>query len=235
MIHVLKNWSQVGQAIGYLSSLGTDKQNRVYHGTPVKNWDLAQLANVLKNENKDIRILDMGCGGSSFLRFCYVNKFRNVYGIDLTIHFQDRWQQLMYFKNNNFRLPYHLLEQDITKTNFEDYSFDFLVCLSVIEHNVNLDKFLEESCRLLKKNGLLYISTDYWDKKIDTSDAPSMYGAEPGQDWNIFSKEEINSFIQSAKRYGLLLKKEGIPNVGKPIIEWNSKKYTFLSMVLIKK
>lgn len=234
MIRILKDWSEVGLAYEYLTSLDDNKSYRVYHTTPMKNWDLAQIVELLKNKDKSIRILDMGCGGSNILRYCYVNKFKKIYGIDLTIHFQDRWQQLMYWKNNHFHLPYHLSSQDITKSNFPDNFFDILICLSVIEHNVSPHDFFKECARLLRKHGTLFLSTDYWNPKVYTSDAPSIYGAMPGSDWTIFSKEEIADLICIASRYGLKLLKPGFPKIGKPVIHFNTKKYTFLSIVLVK-
>lgn len=235
MIKVLQNWKEVGEALGCLTSIGHDRNTRVYHSTPAKNWDLAQIAKLLKNKNKNIRILDMGCGGSSVLRFCFRNHFTRVYGIDLSINFTDRWQQIMYWKNNGFKLPYRLSAQSVTKTNFPNNFFDTLICLSVIEHDVDLEKFFLESERILKKRGILYISTDYWETKIETSDAPVNYGTEAGKEWIIFSREEIKRLIKLADNCGLKLRKKGFPRVDKRVVNWNTKDYTFLSMEFIKK
>ncbi len=233
MISVLRSWSDVGNALGYLMDLGTDKNTRTYHTNPLKNWDLAQIARLLAHQKKNVRILDMGCGGSNVLRYCHRNKFANVYGIDLTINFQDRWQQLMYFKNNRFRIPYHLSTQSVTQTTFENNFFDILICLSVIEHNVNLEQFFIECSRLLKKGGKLYLSTDYWDKKINTSDAPGNYGLLEN-DWTIFSKKEIIEIIHIAKSERLILENKKIPDTNQPVVHWNTKKYTFLSIIFTK-
>jgi|SRR3989344_2156603 len=235
MIKILQNWREIGDAIGYLNSLGDNKLTRIYHTNPVKNWDMAQIASILRNKPKNIKILDMGCGGSSVLRFCFKNKFKYIYGIDLTIDFHDRWQQLMYWKNNNYRLPYHLSVQSVTKTNFKNHFFDILICLSVIEHNVILEKFICESSRILKKGGYLYVSTDYWENKINTFDSPVNYGIKPGKDWSIFSKQEIKNFILIAGNYGLELVKKEFPQVKQQVINWNSKNYTFISILFIKK
>lgn len=231
MIQILQNWGQIGEAIGYLYSMGKDKSKRVFHGTPLKNWDLAQIAKLLYGKSKLIYILDMGCGGSSVLRFCHMHGFKKVYGIDLSIGFQDRWQQLMFWKDNRFQLPYHLNSQSVTKTNFPDNFFDLLICLSVIEHGVNVADFLKECSRILKGNGLLYISTDYWPTKINTFNAPLNYGSNPGEEWNIFSKNEINQLINKAYDLGFRLKRKQIPKSGAPIVNWNRKKYTFLSLL----
>ena len=235
MISILSSWSQIGESIGYLHALGTDKLSRVYHTTPLKNWDLAQVAKLLNGRNRKIRILDMGCGGSNVLRFCYRQKFSNVYGIDLTINFHDRLQQIMYWKNNNFKLPYHLSSQSVTQTSYDNEFFDVLICLSVIEHNVSVSDFLNESSRLLKKGGILYLSTDYRENKIDTSQAPLNYGGQAGKEWNVFSRKKIVELIERAKSYSLDVKDSRLPHIRDYIVEWNSKKYTFLSLVFIRR
>ena len=57
---------------------------------------------------------------------------------------------------------------DITATTFNDNFFDAVTCLSVIEHGVNVDSFFREMKRIEKPGGILVLSTDYWDSKIDT-------------------------------------------------------------------
>ena len=235
MVNVLKNWGEVGEAIGYLQNVGRDKKTRSFHSTPVKNWDLAQVAKILLPKKRAIRILDMGCGGSSVLRFCYRYGFTNVYGIDLSINFHDRWQQLMYWKNNGFRVPYHLSAQSVTKTRFPNNFFDVAICLSVIEHNVSLSDFFADAARVLKPGGILYVSTDYWENKISTVTAPLNYGTEPGVEWNIFSKTEIHELIKIASKFHLNLNNKNIPKVDEPIVFWNTKRYTFLSLLFTKK
>ena len=56
---------------------------------------------------------------------------------------------------------------DITAMPYNDGAFDFIACLSVIEHGVDVPKFLSEAARVLKPGGHLFISTDYWQKPID--------------------------------------------------------------------
>ena len=55
--------------------------------------------------------------------------------------------------------------QDLEKTNFNDNMFDFYIVV-VIEHGVNIQNYFKEMNRILKKDGILLTSTDYWPDKI---------------------------------------------------------------------
>ena len=52
--------------------------------------------------------------------------------------------------------------QDLEKTGFQNNTFDFVTSLSVIEHGINIENYFKEMNRILKKEGLLLTSTDYW-------------------------------------------------------------------------
>lgn len=82
-------------------------------------------------ENK--RLLDIGCGDRSF-----INSFKKlqVIGIDKKLGY------------------------DVEKgLKFKDESFDYVTLLAVIEHISEPRKLLSECRRVLKKNGLLIITT----------------------------------------------------------------------------
>ena len=44
--------------------------------------------------------------------------------------------------------------------------FDYVTSLSVIEHGVNIEKYFREMSRIIKSNGYLLTSTDYWPDKL---------------------------------------------------------------------
>jgi ubiquinone/menaquinone biosynthesis C-methylase UbiE len=56
--------------------------------------------------------------------------------------------------------------QSLEETNYQSNTFDFVTSLSVIEHGVDIHKYFMEMNRILKKDGLLLTSTDYWLEKI---------------------------------------------------------------------
>jgi ubiquinone/menaquinone biosynthesis C-methylase UbiE len=96
----------------------------------------------------------MGCGGSQVLRLFYQKGFVNCTGIDLSVSRQDRSIRF-HLMLHNHRSPYKLMKMDLMNTTFPDSYFDFVVTVSVIEHDVNIDAFLKESYRILKTGGIL--------------------------------------------------------------------------------
>lgn len=229
MIRVLQSLDEVERAISALPKKGLS-----LHGDPVKNWDLIQIDEILEEYEGDIHILDMGCGGTacSVLKFLCNRGLTNCYGIDLSISIEDRLTQIWsMIKNKRIRSPFKLMRGDLTRTQFLSNSFDFIICLSVIEHGVNVESFLEEAGRLLRSQGTLFVSTDYWEPKILTNDS----GNPLGLDWNIFSKKEIESLIDKARKHNLRLKSEAnIPLPKDKVIHWNGKEYTAISLVFKK-
>jgi len=225
MIRVLNSWEDLGKSIGKLQ-----KARCGYHGDATKNWDLSQINEIFRNYEKDIRILDMGCRASHILRFAYERGFRNCIGIDLSISIEDRLSQVqLMLRDKTLRRPYRLMKMNLMKTTFPDHYFDFIICLSVIEHGVNIDSFLKESSRILKNGGTLFVSTDYWEPKINTDDS-QLFGLK----WNIFSRREIEDLIGLAKNYGLMMDSCEIPPVGEQIIHLLGRNYTFISLFFRK-
>ena len=125
-----------------------------------------RLSDLLNNYQKNAHILDMGCGGSQVLRLLRERGFYNSIGIDLKISNYDRLMKLYRIARDR-KSPYKLKTMDMTKTTFSDSYFDCIFTVSVIEHGVDLEAFLKESNRLLKVGGRLFITTDYWEPKID--------------------------------------------------------------------
>ena len=51
---------------------------------------------------------------------------------------------------------------------FEDNTFDFVICLAVIEHIKDPSLFLTEVFRVLKSKGIFYLTTPNWHYSADT-------------------------------------------------------------------
>jgi 2-polyprenyl-3-methyl-5-hydroxy-6-metoxy-1,4-benzoquinol methylase len=88
-------------------------------------------------ENKT-KVLDVGCA-DKFLEKSFLEKNISYTGIDI-------------------------VDCDLNKDkiNFPDNTFDFIVCLALVEHISNTENMFNEFNRVLKKKGILYITTPNW-------------------------------------------------------------------------
>lgn len=226
MIKVLTSWGDV------ISSIKKLQQDQCFHSDPLKNWDLSQIGEILDLMPRSTKILDAGCSENqcSVLRYLRKKGFYDLTGMDLYISIEDRIQQLLpMLKEKRLKPPFRLFKGDITKTKFRDRSYDAIICLSVIEHGVDLKAFLKEMNRLLRLNGVLYISTDYWPEKVKTDETKPW-----GLNWSIFSRQEIINILKIAGEMGLTIQGHEIPETGEPVVRWSAKEYTFLSMLFRK-
>lgn len=96
-------------------------------------------------------ILDLGCGegyGSKILS----EKFERVIAVDKDI-------SVFTTSRDNFHNSCIMKLCAIENLPFKDRTFDTICCFQVLEHIENYEIFLEESKRVLKKSGVLLIST----------------------------------------------------------------------------
>lgn len=86
---------------------------------------------------------------------------------------------------------------DLMNTPYKNDSFDTITCLSVIEHEVDYDSLSRESSRLLRKGGVLYITFDYWNPKVDTTGI-KLYDLS----WNILDAADVSRLEVSLGHHG---------------------------------
>lgn len=119
---------------------------------------------------KDSVVLDAGCGlGRSTIDIGNQN-VRQVIGIDNdsqliyeanAIAGGHREQLLSYPCNGNYRF----IQGDALHLPFENESFTFVSCINLIDRVDNPAKCVQELCRVLKKNGILFMVDPYdWDE-----------------------------------------------------------------------
>ena len=124
---------------------------------------------------------------SPLLVWLYQFGYRKLHGIDLV------------YDEPGYRGPILFQPMDLTKTTFEDGSFDAIACLSVIEHGVDPAAYLREVMRLLKPGGVLVTSTDYWREPVDTAGVEA-YGGPV----RILDEAAIRSLLAEARRQGFV-------------------------------
>ena len=217
------------------------------HPDQVKSWDTWKMINFIKCKGEiNSKILDVGCNGSPVLPYLHQLGFKKLFGCDVDLkirkrHFLKRIKNRATGENPDFLINaflenkdknYDLSIQDLEKTDYPENSFNFITSLSVIEHGVNIKKYLEEMSRILKPGGFLLTSTDYWDVKIHTES--NVYDRPEGD--KIFEKEEIQNMLKISKDYGLELFEPMDFEYEDKVVHWKKtdRDYTFLFFCLIK-
>lgn len=213
---VLRHSADIERTVSALGAAGLP-----IHPDPVKNWDsLLAISAIARHTGPDARILDAGAMTySMFLPSLYRLGYRDLTGINLVFPRAMRYGPIRYEPG------------DITATRFPDGHFDAIACLSVIEHHVDTDRYLNEMARILKPGGLLITSTDYFDPPVDTA-GRTAYGAPV----HIFTRPEIEAFRDAADARGLRLTGELDLTCAERVVHWRQLdlRYTFVLMTMRK-
>ncbi len=128
-----------------------------FYSVSLSGEERENAINLLINNGitKDAKILEIGCGGGSFIDIL-VNRFgfNNVLGIDLNkkaVEFARR------FRNLNVK--------NINVNDFNnDERFDIVISIESIEHANDLNNYMRTIKNNLRKGGYLLISTPYNDR-----------------------------------------------------------------------
>ena len=161
----------------------------------------------IKNANKPlkgIKILDIGCGGGLLSEpMCRLGA--NVTGIDASK--KNIEVAKFHAKKNKLKIDYKIASPEILNTKVK---FDVILNMEIVEHVENLNFFVKESSKLLKKNGIMFIATL---NKTLKSYVFAIIGAEyilkwlpiGTHDWDKFVKP--NELINISKKNNLSLNK----------------------------
>lgn len=119
---------------------------------------ILRLLNIIRdkfNLNKNIKILDHGCGGSYSLIYLFALGYENIYGIDIGEDSQElnNFLSIIAKKKIIRRFVY-----DGKILPFQDLFFDLIFTQQVLEHVSfsNQKIFLKEENRVLKVGGIAY-------------------------------------------------------------------------------
>lgn len=202
----LCNSSEINECTIYL-----DENGYACHPINAKNWDIAHIISNLTDGN----FLDMGSSDSYILENVVRKGIKGEkYGIDL-------------------RPPNEPIESvnyvvgDLMHTKLKDKFFKNITCLSVIEHEVDFDKFASEVSRLLMDQGKLYLTFDYWEPKVISQ--TKLYGLK----WNPLDRNDVNLLVKTLKSHNLNLVQNIEWKTGEAVINPmnhspdSTKSYTF--------
>ena len=209
----LCNESEINECTTYL-----DENGYICHSINAKNWDIAHIVTDLSDGN----FLDMGSSDSYILENVIKKGVKGEkYGIDLR-------------KPDNPIEHVNYIVGDLMNTTLKDNFFQNITCLSVIEHEVDFDKFALEVSRLLIDQGKLYLTFDYWEPKVISQ--IKLYGLK----WNPLDQNDVNTLVKTLKSYNLNLVQNIKWKTGEAVINPmnhspdSTKSYTF-GMLLFQK
>ena len=235
---VLKNTFEVIEAERGLQELRLFK-----HHWPIKSWDTYKMIKIISGAKRESFVLDVGCYESPILPMLKRLGFFNLYGCDLVLKsdsnskltdmsslvYHEDYEPIAEMYNDK---SYQLSIRNLEDTNYSDQMFDYVTSLSVIEHGINIEKYFREMSRIIKNNGYLLTSTDYWpDKLVNYKNVLSK-----GTPDNIFSRDEIENLVAIAEKSGLKLIEPIDFEYKDKVVRWNSigLDFTFIFFAMRK-
>jgi len=166
----------------------------------VKDFNIKSLDKPFKN----IKILDIGCGGGLLSEPMY-RLGASVLGIDASK--KNIEVAKFHAKKNNLKIDYKVASPEKLNTKVK---FDIILNMEIVEHVDDINFFINKSANLLKKDGLMFIATL---NKTLRSYVMAIVGAEyilkwlpiGTHDWEKFIKPE--DLINISKKNNLIFKK----------------------------
>ncbi len=166
----------------------------------IKDFNIKSSNEPLKN----MKILDIGCGGGLLSEpMCRLGA--SVVGIDASK--KNIEVAKFHAKKNKLKIDYKVASPEMLKTKLK---FDVILNMEIVEHVEDVNFFIKESSKLLKKNGVMFVATL---NKTLKSYAFAIIGAEyilkwlpiGTHDWEKFVKP--NDLINILKKNNLTFKK----------------------------
>lgn len=157
--------------LGQVSEKGLDYESTMPDHF-VRKKELETILETLSAiNNKEIRILEIGCGNGVLLNELNKKNYKSVIGIDYLKEFVDL--------SKSRKLPYKIEVGDVRDLHFEDSYFDVIIAERVIINLLNLDhqeKAFSEVRRVLKKNGHFIMFEALEDAWINSNEARQEFG-----------------------------------------------------------
>jgi len=153
---------------------------------------------------KDIKILDIGCGGGLLSEpMCRLGA--SVTGIDASK--KNIEVAKFHAKKNKLKINYKVASPEKLKTKIK---FDVILNMEIVEHVEDINFFIEASAKLLKENGIMFVATL---NKTLKSYAFAIIGAEYILKWLPIGTHDWEKFVKPmdliniSKKNNLIFKK----------------------------
>ena len=161
----------------------------------IKTFKLSQKKPPLKN----IKILDIGCGGGLLSEpMCRLGA--KVTGIDASK--KNISVAKLHSKKNNLKINYICASPEKLKVNNK---FDVILNMEIVEHVEDVSFFLKSCSKLLKKDGIMFVATL---NKTLKSYVFAIVGAEYILRWLPIGTHEWDKFLNPEKLISLLKKND---------------------------
>ena len=152
-----------------------------------------------KSPLKNIKILDIGCGGGLLSEpMCRLGA--DVTGIDASE--KNIKVAKLHSKKNNIQIDYFCSSPE--KFN-PKYKFDVILNMEIVEHVEDVDFFLKSCSKLLKKNGIMFVATL---NKTLKSYIFAIVGAEYILRWLPIGTHEWEKFLKPEELISILKKND---------------------------
>ena len=154
----------------------------------------------LENEKeplKNIKILDIGCGGGLLSEpMCRLGaKATGIDASEKNINIAK-----LHSKKNNLQIDYFCTSPEKFETKDK---FDVILNMEIVEHVEDVNFFLNSCCKLLKKNGIMFIATL---NKTLKSYVFAIIGAEYILRWLPIGTHEWDKFVKPEELISILKK-----------------------------
>jgi len=157
-----------------------------YHEIEETNWWFVArrdiIVKMLRNESKELKVLDIGCSSGLLIRDLNKTGFPNVRGIDIS---KDAVNLSKSIKINS------VTHSDAQKTKFRNQEFDIIIASDILEHLDDDKKALKEWCRILKKDGTLIVFTPAFKFLWSSHDAANQHKTR-------YTLSGLNKLLQEA-------------------------------------
>ncbi len=152
-----------------------------------------------ENPLKNIKILDVGCGGGLLSEpMCRLGA--SVTGIDASK--KNINVAKLHSKKNNLKIDYFCSSPEKFKVKDK---FDVILNMEIVEHVEDINIFLKSCTNLLKKNGIMFVATL---NKTLKSYIFAIVGAEYILRWLPIGTHEWEKFVKPSELISILKKNE---------------------------
>lgn len=170
------------------------------------------------NEISNIKYLDLCCGSGKKSKLFHKNL-----GIEKSNTYISDIQTWGPYQKNKSKMPFQFTFIENNKLDYENEQFDLVTCILSLHHVKELESFIKEIYRIIKKNGFLLLIdhcvyndydrlfiniqhmlyTYFYDKKIDYIENPEYIYCFNMHEWNyIMSKNKFFCKISKPLIFG---------------------------------